>query len=215
MWLLHIFKGAESVAYEERLKEKKMSDDAGFDNRRQDFRVDDVLPVRDEPLSVEQYALEKNRIGIRSRQGSRLRDMVGGDLFAGDSALAQTESAQALQMLDAKLNYLIGVNMLNDASQSSLEERPVNLSATGIRLMTREVYQAGDPIKVTIMMPDFPPTTLELVGEVKRLYDMPNGTKQAGVVFYFRCEEEEDSIAKYVFKRQREMIRMKHREEEV
>jgi len=184
-------------------------------NRRENFRVEDMIPMRDTPISSEEYEMRKLHIGIRSRQGNMLRDMLGKDIFAENSAIASTEMAKAVEAIDAKLNYLIGVNMLNDANRSELEERPVNLSVTGASFVTSHKYSEGDPIAVTLMLPMFPPTVLDLVGEVVRAGKAEKkGQNEIGVRFSFRCEDEEETIAKYVFKRDREMIRLRNRHEE-
>lgn len=183
-------------------------------NRREDFRVDDVIPMRDTPMSTEEFEIKKTHVGIRSRQGAMLRNMIGQDIFSENSVTGNSEMAKAVEALDAKLNYLIGVNMLNDANRSDLQERPVNLSVTGASFVSNERYRKGDPIAITLMLPAFPPTVLDLIGDV--MWARPEGEGRAliGVRFFYRCEEEEDTIAKYVFKRDREMIRLRGRQEE-
>jgi len=183
-------------------------------NRREDFRVDDVIPMRDQPISTEEYEVKKLHVGIRSRQSSMLRDMVGKDVFAEGGAAASSEMAKAVEALDAKLNYLIGVNMLNDANRSELKDRPINLSVTGASFVSDERYRQGDPIALSLMLPAFPPTVLDLIGDVVWSRPTGDGRSNIGVHFYFRCDEEEDAIAKYVFKRNREMIRLQNKREE-
>ncbi len=177
------------------------------DNGRQDFRINDVIPLSDERMSAEDFEINKTKVGVRSRQNGMLRQMVGRDIFATDPAGVNPEMSQALEALDAKLNYLIGVNMLNDATRSDMQERPVNLSVTGISFTTRNYYQLGEAVAINLMLPSFPPSILELVGTVVRS-PRPEGKKQnIGVKFYFRCDDEEDTIAKYVYRRHRETIR--------
>jgi len=188
--------------------------DKNSDNRRQDFRVDDMIPMRDAPMSIEEYESKKVHVGIRSRQGSMLRDMLGQDVFSENSMAANTDMAKAVEALDAKLNYLIGVNMLNDANRSNLQDRPVNLSVTGASFVSEGVYKEGDAIEVTLMLPAFPPTVLDLIGDVMWVKPKSKGQLLIGVRFFYRCEEEEDAISKYVFKRDREVIRLKNRQEE-
>jgi len=183
-------------------------------NRRQDFRVDDVIPMRDSPISTEEFEIKKTHVGIRSRQSSMLRDMMGKDIFADGGGSGSGEMAKAVEALDAKLNYLIGVNMLNDANRSDLEDRPINLSVTGAAFVSKERYRTGDPVAVTLMLPAFPPTVLDLIGEVAWARPDEKGRPLIGVQFYYRCKEEEDAIAQYVFKRDREMIRLRNREAE-
>jgi len=99
------------------------------------------------------------------------------------------------------------VNMLNDASHGNMQERPVNLSVTGISFTTENYYQLGDAVAINLMLPSFPPSILELVGTIVRAPN-PEGKKQkVGVKFYYRCDDEEDTIAKYVYRRHRETIR--------
>jgi len=182
------------------------------DNGRQDFRINDVIPVSDERMSAEDYQINKTKVGVRSRQNGMLRQMVGRDIFSADhDAEASSEMSQALEALDAKLDYLIGVNMLNDATRGDMQERPVNLSVTGISFTTRNYYQLGEAIAINLMLPSFPPSILELLGTVVRA-PTPNDKKQhVGVKFYFRCDDEEDTIAKYVYRRHRETIRSESR----
>jgi len=185
-------------------------------NRRQDFRVEDIIPWSDKPLSTEEFEIRRKHVGIRSRQGSMLREMIGSDIFSGEArGKLNSELTQAMEALDAKLNYLIGINMLNDANRSELSERPVNLSITGASFVSDERYRKGDPIFMTMMLPAFPPSVLELLGEVVWARETKDGRPFIGVQFSYRCEEEEDSIAKYVFRRHREMIRLQRKDEDV
>lgn len=185
-------------------------------NRRQDFRVDDLLPMRDKPITAEAFEFEKKHIGIRSRQSALLRNMVGNDIFTGVQAVNQEDSevARAFEALDAKLNYLIGVNMLNDANRNDLDERPVNISATGMSFVTRHAYNVGDHAEVTLMLPALPPMVMELLGTICRADAASDGRFNVGLSFNFRCDDEQEQMARYVFRRHREMIRMELREKE-
>jgi len=184
-------------------------------NRRQDFRIDDILPMQDTLLTQDEYEVQCEQIGIRSRQNSMLQEMVGKDIFSSSMRESLShEMATAIETIDAKLNYLIGVNMLNDANRSELKERSVNLSVTGTSFLTKKSYQKGDFIKTTMMLPSFPPTILELVGTVTWVKQKENGAQHIGVRFHYRCDEEENSIAKYVFRRHRESIRLRAKQEQ-
>ena len=183
------------------------------DHGRQDFRVSDVIPIHDEMMTRDEFEISKTRIGVRSRQNGMLQRMVGKDIFPQDGN-ASPEMTSALEALDAKLNYLIGVNMLNDASHSDMQERPVNLSVTGISFVTDQHYQKGDAIRINLMLPSFPPSIMELIGTVVRAERRDGGLQNIGVSFYYRCDDEEDTVAKYVYRRHRETIRARHKHEE-
>ena len=186
--------------------------EAQKDHGRQDFRVDDMIPISDVKMTQEAFEINKTKVGIKSRQSSMLQDMVGRDVFAGEAHEGMNpDVAKVLESLDAKLNYLIGVNVLNDANQSELEERAVNLSVTGVSYIRSNKYSAGDNTMVTLMLPSFPPSTLELLGTVRRVESRDGGRLWIGVQFHYRCDEEEDSISNYVYRRHRETIRSRSR----
>jgi len=188
--------------------------EAKADHGRQDFRIDDMIPVSDKKMTKKQFDLCKTKVGVRARQNSMLQKMVGRDIFAGDEHVGlSAEVAVALESLDSKLNYLIGVNMLNDASHSDMQERPVNLSVTGISFISDDAYKVGDFVQVNLMLPSFPPSIMELIGTIVRATRMSDGRLRIGTRFYYRCDEEEDTIAKYVYRRHREMIRTENRNE--
>ncbi|GAV20020.1 PilZ domain protein [Mariprofundus micogutta] len=182
---------------------------------RQDFRVDDIIPICDEKMTREAFEVNKSKVGIKSRQNSMLQNMVGKDIFAGDGQDVNPELSGALEALDAKLNYLIGVNMLNEASHSDMQDKAVNLSVTGASFISENDYQVGDVSKITLMLPSFPPSTLELLAVIKRVDASQDGRKRIGAQFYYRCDEEEDTVAKYVYRRHREMIRARGRNAEL
>ena len=178
-------------------------------NRRKDFRVDDVLPIKDTPLDKEKFEYERTHLGIRSRQSSMLRSMVGNDIFSSISAdQNDSEISNALGALDAKLNYLIGVNMLNDANRCDLEEKPVNMSVTGMSFVTPHMYKQGDTMEIVLMLPALPPMVLEILAIVQRVKPAVKGQVDVGVSFVYRCNEEEDQLSRYIFRRHREMIRL-------
>jgi len=181
---------------------------------RQDFRIHDVIPLSDKPMSTEEFEINKKKVGVRSRQNGMLRQMVGRDIFSADHDVSSPEMSQALEALDAKLNYLIGVNMLNDATRSDMQDKPVNLSVSGISFVTENRYQLGDAVAIELMLPSFPPSILELVGTVVRSPKTRGQGEEVGVKFYFRCDDEEDTVAKYVYRRHRETIRAENKKQQ-
>jgi len=189
--------------------------EAADNNSRRDFRVNDMMPMRDEPLTTEEFEQKKHQIDARSRQASMLQNMIGKDLFGGDiQDHLNTELSEAMGKLDAKLNFLIGSNMINQAEQANLKERSVNLSCTGASLVPEHHYKRGDPVELIMQLSTFPPTTLRLIGKIMWVRKNEAGEAYIGVKFLFRDKEEEDMLARYVFRRNREAIRLKKLEEE-
>jgi len=183
-------------------------------NQRLDFRQDDMLRMHDMLLSREQYEAEKNRTGIHSQQPGLLQSLAGNDALSdgGGQAHLNPDVAKALELLEVKLNYLIGMNMLQQQDCADLTERPVNMSVSGMRFTTDGCYKVGDKLKITLSLPVFPPVILDILSRVVHVKVKPGGRTQLGVTYIYRCEEEEEIVTRYIFKRHRESIRMKYRQ---
>lgn len=184
-------------------------------SRREAFRQDELLPIREEFLTPEQFSAEMNRTGVVSQHAGLVQELINNEALSADyGGSASPEVTSALSTLELKLNYLIAMN-LEKASDGEYDQRLVNLSATGIGFTTLAKCSKGDRLKVRINLPLFPPMQLELLGEVVSASpgeDRQGGTR-IGVSFIYRCEQEEDAIVKYLFKRQREKIRAKRTEQ--
>jgi hypothetical protein len=193
------------------VKENRMSKNEGR-KRREAFRQDEVLAMKEELLTPEQFSAEMNKTGIVSQHASLMQEMVNHD--AGPARYGSTLSPEitgALEALEQKLNYLITLQMEND-DDTEYDQRLVNLSSTGIGFSTQEKCNKGDWLKIKLKLPLFPPVKLELLGEAVSVFHESgkrSGTR-IGVSFLYRCEQEEDAIIKYLFKRQRERIRAKY-----
>jgi len=182
-------------------------------NQRLDFRQDDMLCMRDVLLQPEQYEAEKKHTGIRSHQSGLLQNLAGSDAFSEDGGPGRLnpDVARALELIETKLNYLIGINMMQQPDHAELTERPVNMSASGMRFTTDERYKVGDKLKITLSLPVFPPVILDILARVVHVTAKPGDRTQLGVTYIYRCEEEEDVVTRYIFKRHRESIRLKYR----
>jgi len=184
-------------------------------NERKEFRVDDMIPLHDNSLSKGEFEEKFAKISTKSRQSSMLQNMIGQDLFGNDSRdRMNPELSEAMSKLDAKLNFLIGANIAHDAIEGDMEERPVNLSCTGAAFVPSHPYAKGMYIELKMMLATFPPISMELLGEVMWVRKKKSGEPFIGIKFLFRNKDEEDSLTKYIFKRSREMIRLKKAEED-
>lgn len=172
-------------------------------NKRRGYRVDDVIPMSDTPLSAEAFEQKKLGAGISSHHSGLMTHEISSS--TGFDHLG-SDLVKMLQMLDQKLNYLISTQILSDASRLNLTERTVNLSISGMRFLTTSNYKEGDGMKVTMMLPGSPPLLMELLAKAARAEPAEEG-QQVAVDFVFRSEEEEDSLSQYILKREREMIR--------
>ncbi len=196
-------------------KEGQKSSKKGGDSARKDFRVDDMIPVRDTPITTEEFEQKKIQVDARSRQSAMMQQLMGQDVFNNDVRdRLNPELSEAMGKLDAKLNFLIGANMLNQIDQSGMEDRPINLSCAGAALVPTHQYKRGDAIELSMVLATFPPTNMSLIGKVMWVRKKESGDPFIGVKFIFRDKAEEESMARYIFKRNRESIRLKRLEEQ-
>ena len=181
-------------------------------NRRLDFRQDDILHMKAEVLSEDQIKIEKKRSGVQ--QAGLLQSLVSHDpLFeASRYGALDPDVSTALEILDEKLNYLIGMNVIQQTDCSDLEEHLVNMSTSGMRFTMYGQCKVDDWLKITLKLPLFPPVILELLAKVMHVKTKPRNQVQIGVAFSYRSEDEEGAVTTYIFKRHREAIRMKYRE---
>lgn len=186
--------------------------DSQSENQRLDFRQDDVIRMKAVRLQPEQYEAEMHRTGVRGMQPGMLQQLAGCEGEGYNQPGVSPDMARMLGMLEAKLNYLIGVNLLQQTDLSELEDQLVNISTTGMRFTSDERYKQGDHVLITVHLPVFPPVVLDLLARVVHSQAAGKGKYHTGVSFIYRSEEEEDTVTRYIFKRHREMIRVKYRQ---
>jgi len=179
-------------------------------NQRAGFRIDDVLPVNVEALNEEEYEHEKSLPGHGTFETTLVQDLLRREISqgSGNSGQISPRLGRVLEGIDAKLNYLISIEMLRDIRRRGLKEKPVNLSVTGLRFQSKTSYKPGDFVKISLMLPLLPPVSLELLASVQRVESNGEQTLDVATMFHFRSREEENKVTQYVYKRQREMIRM-------
>ena len=198
------------------VKENRVSKYEGR-NCREAFRQDEILAIEEELLTSEQFNAEMGKTGIVSQNASLMQELVNHDTGADHHGTTlNTETTKWLENLELKLNYLITLQMEND-DDTEYSQRFVNLSSTGIGFSTQKQCNKGDWLKIKINLPLFPPVKLELLGEVVSISPKSGDQNdlRIGVSFLYRCEQEEDAIIKYLFKRQREKIRVKYSQKSV
>jgi Tfp pilus assembly protein PilZ len=180
-------------------------------SRRETFRQDEVLAIKEELLTPEQLDAEMNKTGIVSQHAHLMQELVNRDAGLDHYSTMSPEISGALEALDLKLNYLITMQM-EQTDDAEYDQRLVNLSSTGIGFSTQKKCNKGDHLKIMVNLPLFPPVKLELIGKVVSV-SSKSGNRSGtwiGISFIYRCEQEEDTIIKYLFKRQRESIRAKY-----
>ncbi len=182
-------------------------------NRREDFRIVDVLFMREQQLSDAEMEARKKGMSMSSRLSNVLHSMLPMHVelkHAFQHGDEPTGLISAIEVLDAKLNYLVGISMLNEAESHQMKETTVNVSSTGMSFFSDQPHKVGDYLHVVLVVPTAPPQMMDLLAEVKWARH-EEGQRRVGIGFCFRSMEERDSLARYVFRRHREMIRLQEK----
>jgi len=123
----------------------------------------------------------------------------------------ETPFNQALWEVNRKLDLLIHMFLTADFSElMKSAPKDVNISASGIRFISETPFEIGDLLEVDMILPMTPLLFMKFVAEVIRVKEVTKGvTKHHAVSAQFILMEpqDKDEIIRYIFKRQREILR--------
>ena len=177
-------------------------DDEKFVQMRQYSRVDTFIPVDLKRLSPEERSTARARTSVESA-------------LTTSQALPELENeplSEALKILNAKIDTILNMLTFQSHGYQALQFCEVNLSAGGLSLHRPENFRAGDFVEVKMMFPTLPHIIFYVYGEVVHAEKECTGQYLVSVEFKEIDEDMRDLIAKYVFERQREILRKKRRQ---
>ena len=94
------------------------------------------------------------------------------------------------------------------------EPQEVNISGSGLRFKSRQEYKPGDYLDIKLVLPVSSGILIELIGQVVRVVsrgmqenDPQDTGYESAVKFATVNEDDRECIIRYVFKRQRELLR--------
>jgi len=113
-----------------------------------------------------------------------------------------------LKLINAKLDYLIGLLTREKEGFGDLPLQKVNLSEKGICLKSPEKLNSGDFVEIKIVLDLFGPLGFYLYGRVVWAKDAPEGTL-IGVEFVKLPIDIKEKLGLYILNKERELIREK------
>ncbi len=116
-----------------------------------------------------------------------------------------------LNMINAKLNYLISRDPPQKEDSLFMTFEPLNVSGSGMMIGTTEEFQKGDILEIKMVLQSYPAQVLYLYGEVVRIKENPRhpGMKNVGLNFLNINEEVRNEIIRFDFKKHRERLKKK------
>jgi|GEM_PF-277246 len=179
-----------------------------WQDRREFFRIDDIIPIRAKKISHEKKG--PSRITFGEPQLLPLPY-----LLSDKGIMDIPETGQFQQGLDsAILKLLLEINkkldiLLEERGFSPEEEirpQPVNISAGGIRFLIDEKVSKGDLMEIRMHLCTCPPLKIITYGEVVRVTEKDNKYEVA-VSFKNSEEEVREAILRYTLQKQRELLK--------
>ncbi|MFC1892403.1 PilZ domain-containing protein, partial [Thermodesulfobacteriota bacterium] len=113
---------------------------------------------------------------------------------------------RAFQLINNKLDYIIEQIASNDLGSTGTQDDVIEISASGLKFVTREHLEPGSFLKMNLLMPGTFQYQMDFIAEVVRIEEIANGFITAAKFIQIK-EEARDSIVKVVFQKQRKEIR--------
>jgi len=164
---------------------------------------------RDYPRSNTLLPFEVRRLTPGERKDIRCR--ISTDTLVIDDAPPRLKDERLnawLNMLNAKLDYLIRIASPPQEAFIPLSLELLNISGSGISLMMEEEVAIGDILEIRIVLETYPAKVLYLLGEVVRISETPKKPNTSTVsIQYLNIDETvRNEIIKFDFKKHRERL---------
>jgi hypothetical protein len=177
---------------------QELDDDKLYRSLREYARVSAFLPVR-----IRQV-LEKERQSLRSR-------IVVESALTEHPEMPEIEDlalSACLQILNSKLDSIIRLLAFPSNSHKELDFARVNISAGGLSTSSSERYALDDLVEIRLMLPTAPFMIFYIYGKVVKC-DAAHQKYELFVEFTEIDDDIREQIEKYVFHKQREILRKK------
>jgi hypothetical protein len=167
--------------------------------RREYFRVDDSIPIIFKRVDSECLC-----------RSSRI---ISGYIYESDLDIDLKDESispslwKVLLNISRKLDFLIERLSLESEGLTKIDYKNVNLSASGIRFISNEIFNKGDGVEVKMLLPTHPPTGIIAYGCVVRVKELDKQKYEVALVFSDMHDDVRDEIIKYTINRQREILK--------
>lgn len=166
---------------------------------REYSRVDACIPMDFALLPEEELPEVRSTI---SRQPYLLGVTIPDDVE--DKALSDW-----LHLFNSKLDFIIHSLSVDREELPALPFRHVNISASGMRFTAKEGYEKGQVLSIRMVLQKQRPLSLHLCGQVVESLEISDSEFEVAVKFIFIDDEIRDELVRFVFEKQREILRGK------
>jgi hypothetical protein len=187
------------------------------ENRRRFFRIDDAVRLSYRPLAPDELADRVARLGEGLGGSFALMASLSAITHRMSVSLRRIEQhngdvAAYLRALDQKMEVVARALLLQDPSLPAMSEEPVNLSAGGLAIVTRQCLPVGTPLEIRLLLLPALAGILAF-GTVVECTEPPTaeghapGSRLMRVDFTHIRDEDRDLLIKHMLRRQGERLR--------
>jgi len=175
------------------------------EGRREFMRIDDLLRVDYRKISQQEFdrSSGKPEAIFRKVFGD---PVIPPEIEEVDLKLLYNLIYQANLKMDRILEAL---ETRDGSPYSSVDTEYVNISGSGMKFVSEQGYAIGDMIALKIFLPMVSNTWLTVLGRVVSSTELPRKEGYSTAVrFEGLSEDDREMIIRYIFKRQRELLRL-------
>ena len=177
---------------------QELDEDRFYRSMREYARVSAYLPVKVRPVPEEerQNLLSRVVVEFALTEHPQMPQVQDEALWA------------CLEILNSKLDSIIRMLAFPSDSHRELGFSKVNISAGGLSTPSTEPYAPDDPVEIKLMLPTAPAMLFYIYGKVVNC-DKANQKYELCIEFTEIDDDIREQIAKFVFHKQREILRKK------
>ncbi|MHC1741986.1 MAG: PilZ domain-containing protein [Syntrophobacteraceae bacterium] len=168
---------------------------------REYSRVDAHLPLQVRVVPAEE---EKE---LRSRTSNECM----GSLSQPIPDLEDRVLAECMRIINSKLDTILNILNMQGPGSPALQTTKLNISGNGLNFESDGHYENGDIVEVKLMLPYLSDSIFYIYGDVVRVEKISNDRFNISIRFTAIDEDIREKIVKFVFEKQREIIRKQRR----
>lgn len=169
--------------------------------RREYFRVEDLLPTSIKKIDEEQAMMKGKTIpGLQSGIG------CPAGIEENPEESINPILWRMLTEINRKLTVLLDNMYLASQGLTNIQVKKVSISASGMRAVCDEGFEPGDCVEIKILVTANTSFWVVLYGRVMRVTQLEGSKWEIGIEFFEMGDEVRNALSAYMISRQREMI---------
>ena len=179
------------------------------EEKRNFFRVDDVIPVVANPVDsrireeVQRKTLCSKAFSVDDSTTPQVGD-TGGNGYDNPE---YRKLHDMMIEIRSKLDFVINHFLLEKEGLTTNEKKLVNISASGIRFTITNPVKVHDIMEIKLLLPTYPPVAVLAYGEVKRVKKIDDDQYEIALEYLNMGEPVKNEIIQYTLCHQRETIK--------